>query len=114
MDMKVNVDIDQALIGRARKATEEGLATAAVAVQREAVARTPVKDGDLRRSANNTVNGYALEAEISFDTPYAARQHEETGWNHPKGGQAKYLESALEDMTDKAMQIVSTAIRRAG
>ena len=31
---------------------------------------------------------------ISFNTPYAHRQHEDLQFNHPNGGEAKYLEKA--------------------
>lgn len=36
-----------------------------------------------------------IEAEIAFNTVYAAYQHEELGLTHPLGGQAKYLEEPL-------------------
>lgn len=31
---------------------------------------------------------------VSFNTPYAYPQHEELNYNHPKEGEAKYLEKA--------------------
>lgn len=36
-----------------------------------------------------------VDVEVSFNTVYAARQHEELDWHHPKGGEAKYLEKPL-------------------
>lgn len=35
-----------------------------------------------------------VTSEIGYDTPYAARVHEDLEMNHPHGGQAKYLETA--------------------
>lgn len=37
----------------------------------------------------------ALIAEVIFDGPYAAKQHEHREYKHPHGGQAKYLERNL-------------------
>lgn len=36
-----------------------------------------------------------LDVEVSFNTIYAARQHEERDWHHPLGGQADYLGAPL-------------------
>jgi hypothetical protein len=64
----------------------------------EAQRRAPVKEGTLRGSgrAELVVEGDGATTLISFNTPYAARQHEETEWEHPKGGEAKYLENAIK------------------
>ena len=35
---------------------------------------------------------------ISYSTPYAWRQHEDLQLNHPNGGQAKYLEKAVNQV----------------
>lgn len=86
------------------------------------VPRAPIEEGTLRGSAAVAfiVNGQRLEGagayelavhlavrlaragllrslrvEVSFNTVYAARQHEEVEWNHPLGGEAKYLERPL-------------------
>ena len=34
-------------------------------------------------------------AAVTYDTPYACRQHEELDWHHAPGRQAKYLEDPL-------------------
>lgn len=52
---------------------------------------------------------YTVNVEVSFNTIYAARQHEETEWEHPLGGQAKYLEQPLRENVDRYMRIVATA-----
>lgn len=33
-----------------------------------------------------------ISGKVSYNTPYAAKIHEDTTLNHPNGGQAKYLE----------------------
>jgi len=100
--------------GLARAALNTGkqgaLRMASEAVLGESNNRVPVRDGDLRDSGTTAVSGD--EAAIGYDTPYAARQHEEIGWNHPNGGQAKFLETALNDRADDVMQILATGIGR--
>lgn len=58
-----------------------------------------------------------IAGEVSFNTQYAARQHEELGWRHPKGGAAKYLERPLLEQSARYTQIISdsaeVALRRA-
>lgn len=100
----------------------EDLYEAAEDLLGKAVALAPVAEGTLRASGTValTLNGrrfegagalaavrevarqmaragdqVKVEAEVVFPQVYAARQHEETGWKHPKGGQAKYLSTPL-------------------
>ena len=76
----------------------------------EAVQRTPIETGTLHNSARASVEGN--EAMVSFNTPYAARQHEEVGWEH-KEGQAKYLESALLDNQTRISELIAREIGKA-
>jgi hypothetical protein len=105
----------------------------------------PVEEGTLRASASLTiiVNGRrfeggigaqrmaeslvvmlarrgalkSIDAEVSFNTVYAARQHEETSWDHPLGGQAKYLEQPLRENVRRYSRAIAlegeAALRRA-
>lgn len=72
----------------------------------------PVEEGTLLLSVNVDVDARALKAAVSYDTPYAVRQHEELGYQHDEGRQAKYLETPLDagraDGTFKA--IIAAAI----
>jgi hypothetical protein len=43
---------------------------------------------------------------FGFNTPYAARQHEETGYRHPKGGKAKYAELAMKKVKPKTRGVI--------
>lgn len=71
--------------------------------------QAPVDTGDLRNNCTAVLNGAAVfreqhavsgsvtpsakaEAVVGYSLPYALRQHEELGYNHPKGGKAKFLE----------------------
>lgn len=78
--------------------------------QREA----PVHEGTLRGSGTSHVDVSAtrVSGEVAFDTPYAARQHEEIGWMHPSGGKAKYLEDPLKEMAPRYLSALANAIRK--
>lgn len=107
----------------------------------EAARRAPVDKGDLRASATLEVEGQngfgwvvarTLSNEsggvgvveggrpakeggtvtVAFNTPYAVRQHEETGYFHPKGGQAKYAESVLVERADRYVKYIAEKSRR--
>lgn len=104
----------------------------------QSVQLAPVREGTLRGSAQLAliVNGNrydgagALEAaivaakaaiavgkltvsaEVSFNTVYAARQHEELTWNHPKGGQAKYLEQPAHELAPRLGPLIAAGQRR--
>lgn len=77
----------------------------------ESIERTPLETGTLRNSAKVSDNGDD-EAAVSYNTPYAARQHEELGYAHPGGGQAKFLESAALDNQRQLQQIAAEQIRK--
>lgn len=47
---------------------------------------------------------------ISFDTPYAALQHEHMDWHHDIG-EAKYLENALSESSNEVIEHVAKDIR---
>lgn len=76
----------------------------------ESVQRAPIETGTLRASAKTTVED--KEAVVSFNTKYAARQHEEVGWHHNEG-QSKYLESTLLDYQEELAQIMAEEIGKA-
>ena len=98
-------------------ASAQGLADTALYILGESVERAPVDTGDLRGSgyvkldgqpyASGSSSGTAIikgsvpeeatRAEIGFSAPYAADQHEQVAYSHPRGGRSKYLESVIVD-----------------
>lgn len=80
----------------------------------EGARRAPVEEGTLRGSFSHevkrTASGY--EVEVTADTPYAARQHEEVTWKHPKGGEAKFLENPLKEKTAQYAAVIAGFVRR--
>lgn len=59
--------------------------------------RVPIEEGTLERSGAADVDAATLTGSVSYDTPYAVRQHEDLSMRHDRGRQAKYLETASLD-----------------
>lgn len=54
-----------------------------------------------------------IELAVSYDTPYAVRQHEDTSLTHDPGRTAKWLERATNDMRADAVDYVAARLRKA-
>lgn len=52
---------------------------------------------------------YTVNVEVSFNTIYAAAQHEGLDFEHPLGGQAKYLEQPFREQADRYIRIIQQA-----
>lgn len=99
--------------GAVASAAAVGLTTAAERLKALSVPLTPYDQGPLS-AATSVIPASAgkLEARVHNDTVYAARQHEELGYRHMNGRQAKYLEAPAEQNAEQLMALVSAAIRR--
>jgi len=75
----------------------------------KAINLAPVDLGDLRGSGHVAYIG-DFDANIGFNEPYAIKQHEHTEYNHPKGGQAKYLEQPFRENIDKYIKYIAKEI----
>jgi hypothetical protein len=96
-----------------KRAEARGLALWAEAVLTESNAHVPIDEATLERSGVAQVDGDESEGAVSYDTPYAVRQHEELDYRHAPGRTAKYLENALNSTRDSGPELVATEIRRA-
>lgn len=122
----------------AEEAGLKALRTGAEAILTEAIDETPIETGTLRRSGTVTVGalpdweqvykaaesgsnmkdafpgpeGKEKAVYISFNTPYARRQHEELGYNHPLGGKAKYLEDPFNRNKQKVLKHADKQIKK--
>lgn len=101
---------------RMRDAVQETLTVIANDLLGRAQRIAPLEEGTL--AASGTVSdveevGDRLEVTVSFNTPYAARQHEELTWQHDEGRQAKYLEAPLLELTPRYEKALGDAARRA-
>lgn len=126
-------NIQTAVKGMAKTSTS-GLADALLFVAVESQQRAPVDTGDLRGSvlvtlgdstigtglANGTftsvtpIPDIASGGTVSYNTKYAATQHEHIEYDHPRGGQAKYLESVLVENTDRILQLIANGVLNGG
>ncbi|MGW7498586.1 hypothetical protein ACWGKA_30450 [Streptomyces luteogriseus] len=75
--------------------------------------RVPLDEGFLQSTGTASADPSALTAMVSFDGPYAVRQHEELDWRHAPGRTAKYLENSLNDERDVVVALVAAELRRA-
>lgn len=109
----------------------QGLADALLFVATESQQRAPIDTGDLRGSVKVEIDGdmysegvkggginvvgslpeKATKGTVSYNTKYAAVQHEQINYNHPRGGQAKYLESVLLENKDRILNIIADKMR---
>ena len=80
-------------------------------LQGKAQRLAPVDSGDLRGSGFSEVDG--LDATVGFTEPYALRQHEEMDYAHPRGGQAKYLETPYKENLNKYKDALGDAVKGA-
>lgn len=122
------IDLEGA-VRKIREAAFEALVDAAeTIVKPDAVARTPLlmpnemhragrvggdqggTPDELRRSARVTTDAAAGEVAISFDTPYAVKQHEDLDQHHEVGG-AKFLETAVISTRGRVLDKMATRIR---
>lgn len=107
--IEVHLNIDQQLADLAA-AQPAALATAMEVVRVAAVAGTPVETGRLAGSAAVTVDGD--EATITYDGPYARYQHEGLDFRH-ETGRAKYLELAVIEEAQNAVDTLAHELKRA-
>ncbi|MGW6455508.1 hypothetical protein ACWF94_06190 [Streptomyces sp. NPDC055078] len=103
----------EAVARELRTAAARGLFLAGEYVLGESVAVVPLDEAALARSGTLAVDETALRAAISYNTPYAVRQHERLDYRHAPGRQAKYLEQPLMAARAQVRAIVAAELRRA-
>lgn len=96
----------------ARRGGRRGLLDGAEHVLGVSRTQVPHEEGDLERSGVASVDENELLAAVSYDTPYAVRQHEELDWQHDPGRKAKYLEDPMESEGGTVQALAAAAIRR--
>jgi hypothetical protein len=93
-----------------QEGAERGVELGVEHLLQESRAVVPHEEGTLERSGTATTDG--LQGAVSFDTPYAVRQHEDLTQKHNEGRQAKYLEEPLEAEAETIQEIIATEVRR--
>lgn len=90
---------------------EKALQAGADLLLDESNRRVPHEYGDLERSGTAVASGN--EAAVGYSSVYAARQHEELGYTHKGKGEAKYLEKALNQESNRILDAIADEIRDA-
>lgn len=112
MSVKVKANLDKALIKDiTRYGTKKGIWSALdhlAAVSKEQV---PLDQGTLKASCVVSVSDDGTQGAVSYDTPYAVVQHENTWYNHQRGRKGKYLEDPANDnqVLDEMRQLIRKA-----
>lgn len=97
----------------AEAAARRGLALGGEHILGESRKEVPHEEGTLERSGAVTMDDTELRVAVSYDMPYAVRQHEDLSLQHDEGRKAKYLEDPLNREAATALDIVGAEIRRA-
>ncbi|MBV6758357.1 minor capsid protein [Rhodococcus opacus] len=98
-----------AIAAQVEGAAEAGVYMACEVLLSHALDRTPFSEGDLRQSGMASAEG--LRGAVSFNTPYALKQHEELSYAHPNGGEAKYLEKAVNAFAGEFLDVVKVGMQ---
>jgi hypothetical protein len=113
---------------RMRRGAARGINDSIEHLLGEAVQEAPVETGRLRAAGHITRRATPsdLEAELAFDTPYAAAQHEGTATmvrggntvtlvfvNHPRGGKKKYIADPLKSHVHRYRKVIAARARQA-
>ena len=72
----------------------------------ESIQQVPHEEGDLQSSGKVSVDEGSSRAAVSYDTPYAVRQHEDMTYQHDPGRKAKYLEDPLNAAANGPAQAI--------
>jgi len=103
------------VLGRAQSGARKGALDHAMQVQKVAQELVPVEFHTLQGDVvTEPLRDGRIGARVAFGggpaAAYAAVQHEDTSLNHPKGGQAKYLEQPAKEMVGEQEATIGAAI----
>jgi hypothetical protein len=96
----------------ARQGAARGLFLGAEHVLEQAIRVVPIEEHTLEGSGIPSIDEGQLRAAVSFDTPYAVRQHEEMDYRHDPGRTAKYLETPLHRERSVVLKLIREAIKK--
>jgi hypothetical protein len=104
----------QEWLRRAKAAAKHGLELGMEHALAESKRVVPLDEATLERSgkADTEDAGDRIRGAVSYDTPYAVRQHEELDYRHLPGRTAKYLERPFAQAAPVVLALVAAEIRR--
>lgn len=91
------------------QAAENGVRDSTEHLLTEANKSVPHDEGTLERSGSASSEG--TKGAVSYDTPYAVRQHEDMSLHHHGKGQSKWLENTMGQEAETMGNIIAQAIR---
>ena len=89
---------------------ERALLAGAEVLLDESNRKAPIETGALIRSGVARAEGH--KAAAGYNTPYAVRQHEELGYQHDQGREAKFLENAATNNRARIEAAIVDELRR--
>lgn len=108
---RIKADRTRAVSAAMRAAAARAVVEVAEDGLTEANDRAPLDEGDLVRSGEVVPNPEKLAASVTYDTPYAIRQHEDSTLKHPRQGEAHWLERVFEENAPRYFQWIADRIR---
>lgn len=72
----------------------------------------PIDEGVLSRSGVASVDRATFTSAVSYDTPYAVKQHENPDYRHAPGRTFKYLETPWTREAAAMAQIIAVQVRK--
>jgi hypothetical protein len=93
---------------------EDGVTLAIEHLLTEANKHVPHDEGTLERSGDTGVetSGGQVRGSVSYDTPYAVKQHEDMSLHHDGKGESKWLENTMAAESGTVGKIIATSISR--
>jgi hypothetical protein len=113
VQVRWRIDRSKLAVAAVRRAAADGLFESAEFILEDANRTAPIEEGTMIRSGTTSVDRAALRAAISYDVPYAARQHEDLSYRHDPGRRAKWLEATLREDVDRVRQHLAMRIKGA-
>lgn len=96
----------------ARRGASRGVLLAAEHVLAESRQVVPIDETTLSRSGATSIDDSTATAAVSYDTPYAVKQHEDLTLRHDRGRTAKYLERPLLGTRREQQRVIAAEISR--
>ena len=117
MQFKTRVDWrDGPVKSRVRAGSQRAAEIAAKAVLTEANKTVPYETGKLKSTGKvapaRVHNGTGGSATVSYNTPYAARLHENPQYNFKGKGRGKWLQLAIQEMAGRIAGLMAIQLRR--
>lgn len=99
------------------QAAQEALIKCAADLQTRSVNRAPIDTGKLRENCvvdTSQIGGGTIRVGYSPEVDaYSMIQHERLDFNHPRGGEAKFLENPFNENLDKYYAFILDEVRKA-